>query len=234
MLDIQDLTFDYVLEERTRRIFYKTSLSLKKGEIVSLVGASGSGKTTLFRLITGLLKGQEGEILIEGGVNPLLATYLPQEDLLLPWRSVIDNLLLIYELEKKPLDRGKAREMLERVGLSGCEELYPQELSGGMRQRVALARALLQNRPLLLLDEPFGSLDVIIREELYHLLREICLSKGITLLFITHDFRDALHLSDRLLVLSQQKISHSFPLKDLSLQERENVMHSIRNTLSSS
>ncbi len=214
MLRIENVHFSY----NQKKILDGVSFTINQGEIVSLVGLSGSGKTTLFRLITALLSPNEGKIFINGSAQGggAAVTYMQQEDLLLPWRTVLDNLLLISELGKnkspKRETKEKALALLEKVGLDGCEMLYPHQLSGGMRQRVALARALLQNRPFLLLDEPFGFLDVIIREELYQLVQEIGASEKITILFVTHDFRDAIALSNRILVLAEKKIIDTFPL----------------------
>jgi NitT/TauT family transport system ATP-binding protein len=215
MLEIDSLYFAYGERPILRRI----SFSASAGEIIALIGISGSGKTTLFRLITGLIEPTEGQILIaskpalrDGGK---LTTYMRQEDLLLPWRTVLGNLLLFTELGKNKcrpklgiLDEAYA--LLERVGLEGYAHLYPEALSGGMRQRVALARALLQNRPLMLLDEPFASLDVIIREQLYALMRAIRDQYRKTIVMVTHDFRDAMALADRILILSQGVITANF------------------------
>jgi ABC-type nitrate/sulfonate/bicarbonate transport system ATPase subunit len=135
---------------------------------------------------------------------------MTQDDLMLPWRTVLENLLLVGELGRKPksLDalKQEALRYLEEMGLSGWENAYPDQLSGGMRQRVSLTRALLQKRPLLLLDEPFGALDVGLREQMHTLLRSIRKQHGTTILMITHDFRDALSLSDRIFLLDKGRI----------------------------
>lgn len=207
-LELADIHFSY----GEKQILCGVELGVAQGDIVSLIGISGSGKTTLFRVIAGLACPERGNITQqEPGV-----TYMRQDDLLLPWRTVMKNLLLLSELGKEggSATREEALEMLAEVGLVGCEEAYPDELSGGMRQRVALARALLQKKPLLLLDEPFGSLDVPMREELYHLLRQIRTRYGMTILLVTHDFRDALSLSDRICVLMGGRIGATFDLSD--------------------
>lgn len=199
MLIIESLNFAY----NERSILKEISFTINRGEIVALIGVSGSGKTTLFRLITGLITPSSGKITAPP------TTYMRQEDLLLPWRTVIKNLLLLNELGKsqKKICVNEAYALLKRVGLEGYEESYPHELSGGMRQRVALARSLLQDRPLLLLDEPFASLDVIHREALYALVREMATDYEKTIVMVTHDFRDALQLADRILILSQGQIA---------------------------
>ncbi len=205
MLHVEDVHFAY----GKKQILEGISFSVREGEIVALIGVSGSGKTTLFRLINGVIAPSSGRIQTED-----LSTYMRQEDLLLPWRNVLDNLLLFTELGKEKKDRALLKEealiLLKKVGLENHEKLYPKELSGGMRQRVALARSLLQNRPLMLLDEPFASLDVIMRDKLYGLLREIREQYRKTLVMVTHDFRDALAMADRILVLAKGKIVGDF------------------------
>jgi ABC-type nitrate/sulfonate/bicarbonate transport system ATPase subunit len=235
MLKIENIHFSY----GEKKILQGVTLSAAKGEIIALIGVSGSGKTTLFRLITGLITPLQGEIAINGQSLPegaLLTTYMRQDDLLLPWRTVMGNLLLFSELGKKRSKNEallqEATSLLKKVGLENSEGLYPRELSGGMRQRVALARTLLQNRPLMLLDEPFASLDVIMREQLYSLLREIRDHYQKTLLMVTHDFRDALALADRILVLANGKISGTYLLNPQNKLHSETLIQKIRYDLS--
>jgi ABC-type nitrate/sulfonate/bicarbonate transport system ATPase subunit len=211
---IEHLSFSY----ENQSILHDLSLTLKTGEISALIGSSGSGKTTLFKLIAGLLPMQKGQILING--SPLSThnyplAYMMQQDFLLPWRTVMDNVLLVAELgtsSNRQAYKAFAYQLLEAVGLSHYINAYPDELSGGMRQRVALARSLLLKRPLLLLDEPFGALDVGLREHLYHLLHRIRDQYGTTILLVTHDFRDALALSDHLFLLAEQRIDKEWTL----------------------
>lgn len=202
-----------------RALLQKLSFSLLKGEIATLIGASGSGKTTLLKLITGILKPECGTISVADQPLPTVQShvaYMMQEDMLLPWRNVLQNMTITAELGRRRASLKslyeEARQLCQEVELTGCEEMYPNELSGGMRQRVALARALLLKRPLLLLDEPFGSLDVSLREQMYLLLRRIQQKYGTTILMVTHDFRDALSLSDRILLLSNQTISKEWTI----------------------
>ncbi|MFZ0565218.1 MAG: ABC transporter ATP-binding protein [Chlamydiales bacterium] len=209
MLCIKNLHFSY----GSKKILKGLTFSLEKGEIAVLIGLSGSGKTTLFRLINGLIQPEQGKIVFENSENKI--TYMRQEDLLLPWRTALSNLLLFTELGKRKRDAGVIEEayvLFKRMGLEGYEEAYPSQLSEGMRQRLSLARALLQNHPFILLDEPFASLDVIIREELYDLLREIRVDTQKTMMMVTHDFRDAMALGDRILVLSQGEIAADYLL----------------------
>jgi ABC-type nitrate/sulfonate/bicarbonate transport system ATPase subunit len=208
MFECTDVSFSY----GDNNVLHDVSFHIKKEEIVTLLGSSGCGKTTVFRLMTGLEHLRHGTMTIFD--EPICdghhkITYMMQEDLLLPWRNVWDNLMLIEGWIKPKPDikefRKKVRALLEEVGLVGCEDKYPSELSGGMRQRVALARALLQERPLLLLDEPFGALDVITREQMYQLLLDIRERRKISILLVTHDFKDALFLSDRIYLLGEEK-----------------------------
>lgn len=206
MIDVSNLSFSY----RGRSVLQNLTFSVSAGEIVAIIGMSGSGKTTLLKVLAGLLDPSEGELQIadQPAVQRIqYVSYMMQEDLLLPWRTVIDNVTLAAELGLKGLSKAQlhdeAQQLLREVGLEGWEKMLPDQLSGGMRQRVALARALLQNRPLLFLDEPFGSLDVSLREQLYGLLRDVQKRHSLTLMLVTHDFRDAVSLADRILLLSQ-------------------------------
>jgi ABC-type nitrate/sulfonate/bicarbonate transport system ATPase subunit len=221
MLKLTNIQFQY----GQNRILKDVTFSLKKGEIGSIIGASGTGKTTIFKLLTGLLKVQTGDIKI--GVESVPQTKehiacMMQDDLLLPWRTIVNNLLLLKELGKKSHSNvntyKKAVELLDYMGLSNTINMYPHELSHGMKQRVSLARALLQERPILLLDEPFGSLDVALREHMYTLLRQIQGKHETTMLMVTHDFRDALSLSD-----------HIFFLCDGIIKKKWKVSKEIRN-----
>jgi NitT/TauT family transport system ATP-binding protein len=205
MIDAADICFTY----NAKQILQKLTFHVFPGEIVAIIGTSGSGKTTLLKLLAGLLNPDSGEITIAGqpeSARMKYMSYMMQEDLLLPWRTVLDNITLAAELGVKGISRKllqtHALQLLHEVGMDGCEKMSPDQLSGGMRQRVALARALMQNRPLLFLDEPFGSLDVSLREQLYCLLRDIQRRRYLTLLVVTHDFRDALSLADRILLLA--------------------------------
>jgi NitT/TauT family transport system ATP-binding protein len=174
------------------------SLSLGDGEVLALVGPSGCGKSTLLELLAGL---QEPDA---GSVDSAPAAYMPQRDLLLPWRSALANAALALECAgmKKAAARREAQPLFERFGLGGFEDSRPYELSGGMRQRVALARTFLSGRPLLLLDEPFASLDQITRGSLQEWLAGALLEEPRSVVLVTHDVQEALYLADRVAIMS--------------------------------
>jgi NitT/TauT family transport system ATP-binding protein len=174
------------------------SLQVEEGEVVALVGPSGCGKSTLLELLAGL---QDPD---DGAVGAAAAAYMPQRDLLLPWRSALDNAALALECggTRKAEARRQARPLFERFGLGGFEDARPHELSGGMRQRVALARTFLSGRPLLLLDEPFASLDAITRGSLQEWLADALLEEQRTVVLVTHDVQEALYLADRVAIMS--------------------------------
>jgi ABC-type nitrate/sulfonate/bicarbonate transport system ATPase subunit len=174
------------------------SLTVAPGEIVALVGPSGSGKSTLLELLAGLQDPDTGTISAEP------AAYMPQRDLLLPWRSAIANAALALECAgmRKRDARREARPLFDRFGLSGFENSRPDQLSGGMRQRVALARTFLAGRPLLLLDEPFASLDAITRGSLQEWLAEALRAEPRTVVLVTHDVQEAIYLADRVAIMS--------------------------------
>ncbi|MDD4048268.1 MAG: ABC transporter ATP-binding protein [Clostridia bacterium] len=185
----------------------KISLEIKKGEFVSIIGPSGCGKSTLFNIISGLEKPDEGYIKLEGeditGKKGYVS-YMLQRDLLLPWRTVLDNCILGMEIQgySRAVCREKAKGLLDEFDLSEYERSYPNVLSGGMRQRVAFLRTMLFDKKILLLDEPFGALDAYTKSEMHEWLMSICRKYSLTILFITHDVEEALLLSDKVYVLS--------------------------------
>lgn len=189
-------------------------MDVKKGEFVSVIGASGSGKSTLFKLIAGLLEPNEGQIWIDGqpsGTRLGKVGFMPQKDLLLPWKTVIENVVLPLEIakENKQSKMQEIKEWLSRFGLAEYENAYPHELSGGMKQRVAFLRTIMTGKDLLLLDEPFGALDSLTKRNLHTWLLELWGDLKKTVLFITHDLEEAILLSDRIYLLpgtSTQKV----------------------------
>jgi NitT/TauT family transport system ATP-binding protein len=178
------------------------SLRVAPGEFVCVVGASGSGKSTLLNLVAGLDRPSTGTI-DTGGVRPAL---MFQEPALMPWLSAHQNVELPLRLRRVGRGQGRAEalRLLRMVGLGGFERRLPHELSGGMRQRVALARALAQDADVLLMDEPFAALDAITRDELHDELERLWQRRRMTVLFVTHNAREAVRLGDRVLVLSSR------------------------------
>ncbi len=182
---------------------------IRAGEFVSVVGPSGCGKSTLMKMVAGLLPISGGELELSGK-----AVRGPQTDvgivfqsaLLLPWRRVIDNILLQAEIRKLPMApaRQRAQALIEMAGLAGFEQKYPWQLSGGMQQRVAILRALLHDPSVLLMDEPFGALDAMTRERMNLELQRIWLTAKKTVLLITHSIPEAIFLSDRVFVMSER------------------------------
>jgi NitT/TauT family transport system ATP-binding protein len=183
------------------------SFDLHHGEFLSIVGPSGCGKSTLVMLVAGLLPATAGVLSVGGQLVDRPQTNLGivfQSPVLLAWRSALDNVLLQLEMRGEPAaaHRERARELLASVGLAGFENRYPHELSGGMRQRVSICRALVHDPPLLLMDEPFGALDALTRDQLTLDIQRICAGGGKTVLFITHSITEAVFLSDRVLVMT--------------------------------
>jgi NitT/TauT family transport system ATP-binding protein len=189
-------------------VIHRLDLAVRPGEVLGIVGPSGCGKSTLLELIGGLREATFGTIEVDGrrsAVERLArCAYMPQRDLLLPWLAAIDNagLALRNRGASRATARRTAHPLFERFGLAGFERSRPPELSGGMRQRVAFLRTLLAGKPLLLLDEPFASLDAITRAEMQEWLAEALERESRTVILVTHDVEEALYLSDRVAVLS--------------------------------
>lgn len=182
------------------------SFTLDKGKFLSILGPSGCGKTTLFNIIAGLIPPDEGSVTLNGRsllMNPGLTGYMLQRDLLLPWRTIADNITIPRTLKgvKSSAALRDAAEDIRACGLTEMLHRRPDELSGGQRQRAALVRTFQTGKDLLLMDEPFGALDPITRLHLQQLLMRLCLTKALTVLFVTHDVDEALLLSDEVLVM---------------------------------
>jgi NitT/TauT family transport system ATP-binding protein len=180
----------------------QVSLTVADGQFVCIIGASGCGKSTLLNLVAGLDKPTSGEVDTGGRRVGLMF----QESALFPWLTTAKNVELALRARGVPKGERRAQttELLEAVRLSGFGDKRPHELSGGMRQRVALARALGQNADVLLMDEPFGALDAMTRDLLHDELERICAERTLTVLFVTHNVREAARLSDRVIVLSSR------------------------------
>jgi ABC-type nitrate/sulfonate/bicarbonate transport system ATPase subunit len=179
------------------------------GELISIIGPSGCGKSTLFSLIAGLDTPDSGLILTDIGgreEDGNSVAYMPQEDLMFPWRSVLRNITLPLEIRGVPKDEAirQARSQMDIFGLQGFENSYPFHLSGGMRQRAALFRTVIQDRPILLLDEPFAALDSFTRTDMQLFLLDIWERFNRTIILITHDVQEAIFVSDRVYVMSHR------------------------------
>ncbi|MFC5994127.1 ABC transporter ATP-binding protein [Pseudonocardia hispaniensis] len=188
----------------TLPVLADVSLRVAPGEFVSIIGPSGCGKSTLFNVLAGLVAPDSGRVLVDGAPADRSAFgYMPQKDLLFPWRTVLDNAALGLEVAgmRKRAARQKAQALFEPFGLTGFERARPSQLSGGMRQRAALLRTVVQDRDVLLLDEPFGALDSLTRTGMQEWLEGVRARYGWTVLLITHDIREAVFLSDRVVVL---------------------------------
>jgi NitT/TauT family transport system ATP-binding protein len=212
ILEVQNLSKSYrQIGGETTVAVGNISCQVEAGEFVSFVGPSGCGKTTLLMSIAGLIVPTTGRILVKGrevgGPPPnLVLVFQEFNRSLFAWRSVLGNVLFGLDARRKNLreGEGKAKALIELVGLKGFENHYPWELSGGMQQRVAIARALAYEPEVLLMDEPFGSLDALTRLELEDALLRLWDELGTTILFITHDIEEAIYLSDRIWVLSHR------------------------------
>jgi NitT/TauT family transport system ATP-binding protein len=184
-------------------------LRVASGEFVTLVGPSGCGKTTLLRTVGGLEEPTGGRVTV-GGEPPEVAQanaevgFVFQQHTLLPWKTALGNVVFLREMAGKPPDREGAREQLRSVGLEGYEDARPAALSGGMKQRVAIARALHLGADVLLMDEPFGELDEITRDELGVGIRRLWRREGKTVVFVTHSVPEAVFLADRCVVMRDE------------------------------
>ena len=205
ILTVHNITTIFPDENGGLRALRDVSFDVHPREFICVLGPSGSGKTTLLRILAGLLAPTSGSFMFGHGEQPSIGMVFQQANLM-PWRTVTENIKL--PLEVKNVDdttaRKKAMEMIELVGLQGFEDSLPHDLSGGMAQRVAIARALIHDPDLLLLDEPFGSLDALTRERMWTELSHIWQARQKTVILVTHSINESLFLADRVLVLTQR------------------------------
>jgi len=206
-IEVKDVSQVFRRGGATTHALDRIDLTVTEGEFVAIVGPSGCGKSTLLRIIAGLLRHTSGSVLLDGkevtGAQTGLGIVF-QSPVLLEWRNVLENVLLQLELrdiDPKPYVP-RARELLAKVGLAEFHDRRPRELSGGMRQRAAIVRALIHDPPLLLMDEPFGALDALTREQMRIDLEELWMQTAKTVLFITHSIDEAVLLADRVVVMS--------------------------------
>lgn len=215
VLELENISFSY---DGGIPLLKDISFSLEKNEFLSIVGSSGCGKSTIIKLIAGIEKADKGNI------KGLTTGYMPQRDLLLPWRTVLENIMLPVELKKKDKEEGKKKAVayLEKLHLAEYKDKLPHELSGGMRQRVSFLRTLLTEADILLLDEPFSALDAITKEYLQKWLLDTLKEFNKSIIFITHDINEALFLSDRILVCKDKPLD-SFAEFIVPKDKEENV-----------
>jgi ABC-type nitrate/sulfonate/bicarbonate transport system ATPase subunit len=210
-IEVRDLAKSFPATKGTRHVLKGVSLDVKHGEFVSIVGAMGSGKSTLLSLIAGLTTPDAGRVSV-GGENTCSvrrdAAFVFQNYSLLPWFTALENVRLAVEATFPAMTRDEQRRhatrALEQVGLANALDRRPKQLSGGMRQRVAIARAFATKPQVLFLDEPFGALDALTREQLQHEIAGLLLRSPKTVVFITHNMDEAIFFSDRILVMSSR------------------------------
>jgi NitT/TauT family transport system ATP-binding protein len=204
MIEIRDVSKSFQAAHGTIQALTPVDLSIREGEFVCLVGPSGCGKSTLLRLIAGLEVPTEGSIRVGQGedIGPL--GFVFQEAVLLPWKSILDNIRFPLDMMGKPRDASNAtaNDLIAMVGLTGFEKALPSQLSGGMRQRAAIARALAYDPPVLLMDEPFSAVDLMTRDTLNDELLRIWTRTGKTVVLVTHSIEEAVYLADRVVVMS--------------------------------
>ena len=233
------------------RALEHVSLQIARGEFIAVVGPSGCGKSSLMRLISGLHPPASGDLRVEGKPvsGPLKSVGMAfQNSNLLPWRTALENVLLPLEIVQpyrsdfsKQKYAGKAKALLESVGLQGFTEKHPWELSGGMQQRTSICRALIHEPEILLLDEPFGALDAFTREELWLALRDLQAARKVTVMLVTHDLREAVFLADTVYVMSSRPgrivrrcevpIPRPRDLEVTYTQQFQDIVHELRSLI---
>ena len=208
-LVLENLSMVFNTDGETFTALAPPDLEIPNGRFISLIGPSGCGKSTIFNIVAGLLQPTTGRVLINGeDATGMIGQvgYMLQKDLLLPWRTVLDNVALGMEIRGVPIAeaRERALPLLQRYGLGGFETRYPSALSGGMRQRAALLRTLLIDMDVVLLDEPFGALDAQTKSQMQEWLLQLFNDFGRTVIFVTHDVEEAIFLSDDVYVMASR------------------------------
>jgi ABC-type nitrate/sulfonate/bicarbonate transport system ATPase subunit len=233
-LTLENLSKTFTTNGASFTALAPVDLKIAAGRFVSLIGPSGCGKSTIFNIIAGLESPTTGRVLIDdadatGSIGNV--GYMLQKDLLLPWRTVVDNVALGLEIRGTPIAeaRRRALPLLHNYGLAGFEHQYPSVLSGGMRQRAALLRTLLVDRDVVLLDEPFGALDAQTKSQMQDWLLKIFAEFGRTVVFVTHDVEEAVYLSDEIHVMASRpgRIIESLPI-DLPRPRARSIVSSPR------
>lgn len=205
-IEMRQLSKTFATKNGPLDVLQQLDVHARQAEFVSVIGPSGCGKSTMFNIMAGLEPATSGDVLVDGQPTDSHQhfAYMPQKDLLFPWRRILGNTTLGLEIQglKKKEAQARALPLFETFGLAGFEHSYPFELSGGMRQRAALLRTVVQERDVILLDEPFGALDALTRTEMQEWLAHIWGQYHWTVFLITHDIREAIFLSDRVYVLT--------------------------------
>ncbi|MBX9846018.1 MAG: ABC transporter ATP-binding protein [Xanthobacteraceae bacterium] len=214
-VELEKVTHTYGRGERQVHALSETSLRIEKGDFVALVGPSGCGKSTIMKLVTGLISASSGYVFVAGrqvGAEPVRVGMAFQNPTLLPWLTLLDNVMLPlkivppyrqqYRAKRKGEFRDRIEALLAQVGLAGFSNKYPWQLSGGMLQRASLCRALIHEPQLLMLDEPFGALDQFTREELWGVMQHLWITHRPTVLLVTHDLKEAAYLANRICVMA--------------------------------
>jgi NitT/TauT family transport system ATP-binding protein len=214
-VELEKVTHTYGRGERQVHALTETSLRIEKGDFVALVGPSGCGKSTILKMVTGLITASSGYVFVAGrqvGAEPVRVGMAFQNPTLLPWLTLLDNVMLPlkivppyrqqYRAKRRGEFRDKVEALLAQVGLAGFSNKFPWQLSGGMMQRASLCRALIHEPQLLMLDEPFGALDQFTREELWGVMQELWITHRPTVLLVTHDLKEAAFLANRICVMA--------------------------------
>jgi NitT/TauT family transport system ATP-binding protein len=243
VIAVKELSKRYSSRDGSVHALQEINFKVNEGEFIAVVGPSGCGKSTLLKILAGILPPSNGEVRLRG--TPITGPrrdigMVFQSPVLFPWRSVLDNVLLPVDVQRLGRDGHLkvAMDLLSLVGLDGFERRYPWELSGGMQQRVAITRALIHDPAMLLMDEPFGALDAMTREQMNLELQRIWLERRKTVIFITHSIPEAVFLADRVLVMTprpgcimddvQVKIPRPRALEAMNFPEFAPYVHSIR------
>ena len=213
-VELEKVTHTYGRGERQVHALTETNLRIEKGDFIALVGPSGCGKSTILKLVTGLINASSGYVFVAGrqvGAEPVRVGMAFQNPTLLPWLTLLDNVMLPlkivppfrqqYRAKRKTEFRDRIEALLAQVGLAGFSNKYPWQLSGGMMQRASLCRALIHEPQLLMLDEPFGALDQFTREELWGVMQDLWMTRKPTVLLVTHDLKEAAFLANRICVM---------------------------------
>jgi NitT/TauT family transport system ATP-binding protein len=209
-VDARNIAVDYDLEGRRQRVLHQIDFAVPKGSLVSLIGPSGCGKSTLLKVLAGLITPSEGRVSINGfapreAARRRMIGLVFQDATLLPWKNAIENAAFLLQTADDTVSKkealARAETMLKLVGLEGSERKMPPQLSGGMRQRVAIARALALDPQVMMMDEPFGALDAITREEMRRCLLDIWQRTGKTIILVTHSIDEAVFLSREVYVM---------------------------------